>query len=346
MKKVSVIIPCYNVELYIDRCLRSIVEQTVGVDGLEIICIDDASEDDTWMHLQRWERKLPEAIVLIHLEENGKQGRARNIGLHYASADWIAFVDADDWLEPDYFEKLYEPVTRFQPDIVSCGSLRDKSDFLAYFDGMKRGKKKEKYIVADTEEKTKELLINVATGPAAWGKIIKKSLLMNAGLFFPESLFFEDMYWSPLLRIYAERIYLFEENLYHYFINPHSTVLSMNKDNLTDWLKVQVMKWADYKQRGILLKYQEELAYDSLKNAADFMKYLIFRNDNPSFALFQMEQKLMREHVPDYRANQYLADLGEFSCLLLKILYTSVDEPGFLQIVEEIRKHWRDNLVS
>ena len=71
MAQISVIIPCYNVASYIDRCLTSIVSQTIGINALEIICVDDASTDDTWQQLQRWEQDYPEQILLVHCSENG-----------------------------------------------------------------------------------------------------------------------------------------------------------------------------------------------------------------------------------------------------------------------------------
>ena len=110
MKKISVIIPCYNIAPWIDRCMASIAVQTIGLDDLEVICIDDASTDGTWEHLQRWERKFPDHILLIRQDVNRRQGAARNLGLQYASAPYIAFVDGDDQLEPDYFEQLYAPI--------------------------------------------------------------------------------------------------------------------------------------------------------------------------------------------------------------------------------------------
>ncbi len=96
MKKISVIIPCYNVSSYIDRCMRSITGQTIGMDKLELICVDDASTDDTWEYLQKWEQ--------------------------------LSFVDADDWLEPDYFERLYAPAIGGRYDVVCCGFIRDASE--------------------------------------------------------------------------------------------------------------------------------------------------------------------------------------------------------------------------
>ena len=102
MAKISIIIPCYNVAEYIDRCLNSIISQTIGLEALEIICIDDASTDNTWQKLQQWEHSYPEQILLVHCDNNARQGTARNIGLSYASSLWISFIDSDDWIEPDY----------------------------------------------------------------------------------------------------------------------------------------------------------------------------------------------------------------------------------------------------
>lgn len=127
MKKISVIIPCYNVSPYIDRCMASVMNQTIGRSTLEIICIDDASADNTWECLQKWEKQFPNDIVLIRQDMNRRQGAARNLGLQYAAADWVSFVDADDWLEPDYFEILYEPVIRYNCDVSACGFIRDAS---------------------------------------------------------------------------------------------------------------------------------------------------------------------------------------------------------------------------
>lgn len=80
MNKISVIIPCCNVERWIDRCMTSITSQTIGMGNLEIICVDDASADDTWGHLKEWERSFPENVRLIQLEVNLRQGAARNMG--------------------------------------------------------------------------------------------------------------------------------------------------------------------------------------------------------------------------------------------------------------------------
>ncbi|MCR4674481.1 MAG: glycosyltransferase, partial [Lachnospiraceae bacterium] len=104
--KISVIIPCYNVEKWIDRCLESVICQTIGLDKMEILCIDDCSSDSTLLKLKAWEERYPEHFIIIESSENGRQGTARNIGLSYATGEWISFIDSDDWVEKDYLEQM------------------------------------------------------------------------------------------------------------------------------------------------------------------------------------------------------------------------------------------------
>ncbi len=304
MPKISVIIPCYNVERYIDRCLASIISQTVGIENLQVILVDDASTDHTWEHLMVWEQRYSQNIILIHQEVNRRQGAARNIGLCYASADWIAFVDADDWLEPDYFEQLYNCAMTYVCDIVACGWERDFSDALTYFDGEVREIGENLYIMPDIDDVRKEVIATKFI-VSVWGMIIQKSLLVDFDIVFPEGLFYEDLYWPPLIRIYSGGIYILGKKLYHYFVNDHSTVMARNQDYHVDWLTAWMLLWEEYGKRGLLERYRDELEYDSMGNAVGFMHLLVLRYDKPSFSLFQLARQILREQVPDYRNNPY-----------------------------------------
>lgn len=338
MKKISVIIPCYNVVRWIDRCMTSIVRQTVGMDVLEIICIDDASTDDTWEHLQAWQRKFPKNILLIRQEVNRRQGAARNLGLQYASADWVAFVDADDWLEPDYFELLYHPAKEYGCDIVCCGSMRDSSETLSYFDEDDRTEGEEDRLISVDSEPVKKIMIQTrgtTAGPCA--VLVRKSLLMEQEIYFPEDLVYEDRFWPPLLYIYANRIYIVKKKLYHYFRNLHSTVYLDSYNHLADWMTVQIIKWKEYEKRGFLVKYHDELVYDILCDAVKIMT-LICRSDTPSFSLYQLERQIITERVPDYRKNPYFNEFEESSRCMLEALYSSLDREGFQQFQQMVKQ--------
>lgn len=340
MPKISIIIPCYNVELFIDRCMASIIEQTIGLRYLEVICIDDASTDRTWSCLRVWERRYPDNIILIRQEVNHRQGAARNVGLQYSSANWITYVDADDWLEPDYLEQLYGPTSQLSCDVVSCGLELDRSDRLVHFDEKRRDRREDQYILIDSKGAMKELFENklLGTGPVA--KLIRRELLMDCHIFFPENLAYEDHYWIPLLYIYVKRAYIVGKNLYHYYLNPVSTIHRKNEDYHMDWVTVQLMKWADYKKRGLWKEYGELLEGDALYDAAGFMKMLILRYDKPPYSFFQLESQLIRQQVPDFKSNQYASTFAEITRLSLEALYFSVNQEEFKQIVTAIRQYY------
>lgn len=120
MKKVSVIVPCHNAAKWLPQCFLSLVQQSIGIDGLELIFVDDASDDEgaTWALLEEFERVYPESIMIIHLEENLRQGGARNVALGYATGEYLAFVDADDFVEKDFLEKVYRRAVESDADIV------------------------------------------------------------------------------------------------------------------------------------------------------------------------------------------------------------------------------------
>lgn len=338
MKKISVIIPCYNVESYIDRCMKSIMVQTIGIENLEIICIDDASADDTWGHLQKWEQTFPENVLLIRQDVNRRQGAARNIGLRHASADWVAFVDADDWLEPDYFEQLYTPTKNFVCDVVGCNMIEDYSRSLVYFKENDREGGEDQYIRSDTVERKKHTLLWKPLSVYAWMKIIRKKLLLENQIYFPEDLVYEDNYWHPLLYIYADHIYLIGKKLYHYFMHSCSTIHARNEEHHLDRLTVQMMKWEDYGKRGLLQTYREELEYDLLCHAIFFMKTLVLRYNQPSFSHYQLQREIIRERIPDYVMSSYTNIFSGIDRVCLDAISHPLNKSRFLEFAGRVRK--------
>lgn len=103
--KISVIIPCYNVQKYIMRCFDSIYSQTYGFENLEVILIDDLSTDNTWSILESLQRKYPENVISLKIQKKGKCGGARNLGMDICTGKYITFVDADDYVHPDMLKE-------------------------------------------------------------------------------------------------------------------------------------------------------------------------------------------------------------------------------------------------
>ena len=115
--KVSVIVPVYNVEKYIDKCLESLVNQTLA--DIEIIVVNDGSPDNSQLIVDEYVKKYPKKIRSF-IKENGGQGSARNLGLEYSRGEYISFVDSDDWLEDEALEKMYYKAKKEDSDIVIC----------------------------------------------------------------------------------------------------------------------------------------------------------------------------------------------------------------------------------
>ena len=216
-KLISIIIPCYNAVPYIDRCFASIAAQTIGLDKLEVILVDDCSTDNTWEKLTAIEAAYPESVMIIHCDENGHLGRARNIGMEYASAPYIGFIDADDWSEPDMYEKLYQKMTKHHCDIVMCRNWRDYGYSNQTLEPKSTGEQ-DRLFEIDSIEKRKTFLVCFSMGAFAWDKLYTRDFLIQNRVFFPEELAYEDHFFATLLYLYAKRVYMLEERLYHYYI--------------------------------------------------------------------------------------------------------------------------------
>lgn len=339
MADISVIIPCYNTAAFIDRCLTSIVSQTIGLDALEIICIDDASTDDTWQRLTVWEQRYPDHILLIHCDENRKQGAARNMGLQYAASEWVSFIDSDDWLEPDYFQKMYGMAVQSNFDLIICRSVRDFSHELTFLDNRGTGKE-DCAMLIDTEDKRKLFIVMKRMDYLAWGKLIRRDFLLEHQIYFPENLAYEDTFWGSLIHLYARRIFFIEEMLYHYFVNSSSTVLKQDADYHLDLLTVQSMLWEEWIERGFLQVYHDELIYDYLFSCyIGFLKVIVFRFKTPSYSLFLLLKESILSRIPDYKSNVYIQkkELSEFHSVLLEALTLPLGRTQFIQFTQYIR---------
>ena len=126
MIKVSIIVPVYNASKTLNRCLQSLVGQTLS--EIEIIAVDDCSSDYSWDILQAWESKYPEKFIIIKNKKNLGAGGARNEALKYVHGEYIGFCDSDDYVHTDMYRAMYEEAVRGDYDFVDCGYLDEKED--------------------------------------------------------------------------------------------------------------------------------------------------------------------------------------------------------------------------
>ena len=341
MKKISVIIPCFNVEKYIDRTFRSLEAQTIGFDSLEVICINDASKDDTLTKLVEWESKYQDNVLVINMESNIRQGAARNVALQYASCDYIAFLDADDWIEKEYLEKMFVIAKEGNYEIVQCEYVRDSSEELTYNPkNTLPSKPAESIRIENVAERRKVFHSKCITNTPPL-KLIKKNLLIDNNIVFSEGLAYEDSYWGVLLNMYVNSAYLLHEPLYHYYVNPNSTVLSKNELYHVDLLTTQCLLWNELFSRGFMEEYRDEIEIEFVYSCAlIFWKMMIYRYDIPPYSLYRLLCVTVNDHIPDIMNNSYIRNgyLSEMHLLLLKSCLTVMTKTDFLDFAAKVKE--------
>ena len=222
---ISVIVPCYNAEVYLDRCVQSIVLQTYS--KLEIILVDDGSTDNTYERCREWMHK-DSRIHVIH-KQNGGLSDARNVGLDNSHGEYIAFVDSDDYIHPTMFELLYNALIKNNADISVCGVYRtDGKDDVELPFGYK-----ENISCLSSIQALKDILTNRCM-IAAWNKLYRKSSIGN--LRFIKGRYNED--FPFLYELYKKKLKVtyVTSPLYYYYINPNG-ITGKFSEKLLDGLK-------------------------------------------------------------------------------------------------------------
>ena len=223
MTKISIIIPYRNVENYIADCLDSVVNQTLS--DIEIICVNDCSSDNSKNIVEQFQEK-DNRIIMLETSEPSGQGYARNRAIEIAKGEYIGFVDSDDWIMPDMFEKMYNRAQYHNADITMCqANVFDDNLQETVPDDYYSLKSLEKFgenvfNAADTKDEI--LDINVVL----WNKIYKKSFMDRIGEKFPEGFIYEDLPFFFGTYLKAEKINILWESLYFYRINRRFSNIS------------------------------------------------------------------------------------------------------------------------
>ena len=218
MVKVSIIVPFFNTEKYIEKCLNSLVNQTLS--DIEIICVNDGSTDNSMITVRRF--ALKDSRIKIIEQQNLKQGAARNNGMKIAQGEYIGFVDSDDWVDLDYFERLYNAANKYDSDIALATNIRV-------------GKRKSKKRLNITEEKVVSGLQDKFDICQQWknecptNKIYRHSMLKANKIVWPENCYCEDKLYTVQAVYYANSVVTVPNVNYYYFRNPNSTVNSKAK---------------------------------------------------------------------------------------------------------------------
>lgn len=341
-KVISIIIPCYNVENYIDRCFESLKNQTIGIDNMELIFVNDASTDKTLEHLMRYEKQYPESVMVINFSENQRQGTARNVALEYASAPYIGYVDSDDWVECDMFEKMIQTLERNDCDFVQC-----QWDYARSKEKRQQTKCFGKTGLYDltSQDVRKEFIRSKVALVSPWDKVFKKEFLIRNHIYFPEKIRNEDIFFVYLCFVYAKSYYYMDEVLYHYFVNETGTMRQKKAAHQFEKMTVSYGFLQECKKRGLWVdkpmteedrNQNEAIEWMFLERYYVYMLWECFEQfPQMAYEKYLEMKALIKEDVPSYKTNSYrFLEGNEFDNLMLKLLDYNMNEADF----EIIRK--------
>lgn len=337
-KLISVIIPCYNVEEYIDRCFKSLEKQTLGIDNMELIFVNDASCDATLDKLKGYEKQYPESVLIIDLEENQGQGAARNIAFQYASAPYIGYVDSDDFIDDTMYEVMLEAIKKYNCDFVECDwdffSSEEKGFTRNAFEITCKGYQdfsdfsvKEAYVV-------EQLFFT-----SMWTKLFRKEFLARHNIFCPEGLKYEDMYFCYMAILYAQSYYHVDAYLYHYFQNQRGTVQSRALKNQLDMMEVALLFLQECKETGLYSEYKELVEWMFLEKYYIYMIWDIWDiAKEESYSCYLQIKSVVQQLIPDYSKNPYRKlECNQLDDFLLKLLEYELSKEQFEEFMEKLK---------
>lgn len=253
MPKVSVIIPVYGVEKYIERCARSLFEQTI--DDIEYLFIDDCSPDKSVEILKHVLEEYPQRkdqVVIHRMEQNSGQAKVREWGMRNATGEYVIHCDSDDWVDVDMYEKMYKKSVSADYDIVVCDYYES--------DGISHVRKNE--YISDKVEETMSSILLKKTHSVLWNKLVKKSIYNNE-IIYPIANNAEDYALLVQLAYHSKSFGYVNEPLYFYFYNTSSLTKVMTNENLINRFNQSVSNIgiveSFLRKNQSLAKYSDEL---------------------------------------------------------------------------------------
>ena len=305
--KLSIIVPVYGVEKYIDKCLNSLVKQSLK--EIEIIVVNDGTKDNSQKIIDKYVKKYPDKIK-SYIKENGGQGSARNYGLKKATGEYIGYVDSDDFVEKDMYKKLYDKAKENNYDIVVCGNYNVSEDY------------QNKNIDAFINNYNTDLE-NIFFGKmAVWNKIYKRDILIKNKLEFKEKVWYEDLAFTLKAIMNSNTFAFIDEPLYDYLIREGST---MNNSNVQRNLEIldafdDILSYIKHNKKEEYFDKVEFLAIDHIYISA-IVRILKANADNKIKKETVNELICyMNKNFPNYKNNKYINTLSRNRKIIYKLI--------------------------
>ena len=305
MIKVSIIVPFYNVENYIEKCLQSLVNQTL--EDIEILLVNDGSQDSSKTIAKQFVEKYPNKIIYLE-KENGGLSDARNYAIPYAKGEYIAFLDSDDYVETNMYEEMYHKAKQEDLDYVECDFLWEYPDKTLESKGKQYSNKKEMFI---------------HTRVVAWNKLIKREIVQDNHLEFPKGYRYEDVEFFYKLLPFIHHYGIVQKSFIHYVQreNSISNVQNTRTKEIIDVLE-HVIEY--YKTNNLFDEYKEEMEYTYARYilCSSMLRMVMIEDKKKRKEIIQFAWKSLNTQFPNWKKNTYLKDKG------LKNLYMrSVNNP-------------------
>lgn len=302
MVKVSVIVPVYNVENYIQKCLETLANQTLK--DIEIILVDDGSTDDCANIIKEYIKE--HTNMQYYHKENGGLSDARNYGFKYANGKYVAFLDADDYVKENCYEKLYQKAKKEDSDMVECNFYWDygkkqKKDIGVYYSGKQEMLEKARVV--------------------AWNKLYKREILKQANIQFPKGLQYEDVAFFYQMIPFLKTI-SFEKEPLIYYVQRKNSIANTQNEKTGDILEVLKQVISYYKENNLYQEYQEVLEFTSarLLLCSSFKRIAKIKNSKIRKELLNKTWIFLNEEFPKWKQNKILnTDINNKKRYLLSV---------------------------
>lgn len=341
--KVSVIVPCHNSSEYVETCIKHLVSQTIGLDNMEIILVDDASDDGgkTVDILMKYEAMYPDSIMVIKLTENVRQGGARNVAIGYTSGEYIAFCDSDDWLRDNALEFLYN---------IASGNDADEVEFDMFGAFSKEEISKLENESAEIPDEIKFVEItdindrkwNIFREDSNLGhpsKMYRGDMIRDNNVRFMEGGAFEEPAFTLMVRFLEKRYVRIHVPLYCVYIHQNSTVQSDYEPRKFDNARTHDFLYRNLCEKGFLQDYGDEVRY--LFWYWYYLNTMLFAVDRGVFfkedELIVMQNRV-REVVTDIGNNPYFTKYWGTVPELATLTYCDIREVGVETLKEVFTK--------
>lgn len=282
MPKVSVIIPVYNVEEYLRECLDSVVNQTLK--DIEIICVNDGSTDSSRDILQEYADK--DNRIKIIDKKNGGISSARNLGMKASLGEFIGFLDSDDWIDLNFYEKLYDAAIKYNADIASASLLRVYSHKKTYY-------LKHRNYKCSNKPRLKYEYAKIPDNCYVINRIYNRKKLQKTGILFEEGILYEDIEFSHIVIYCFDKLVTVPGTNYYYRNNPYS-IVNIKSEKSTFNYEYAMSKALDFVQKNNIIwkrlykyPYTSKKSYHlfclpllTIKTYNNYKRYILFNTIN------------------------------------------------------------------